>query len=177
MCVHTPKDLFKFWLLFIFYAIPFITGMILGQHWWGLGFWFGLAVIFFGYVEALILCRHCPHYAEDGFLLKCHANAGLPKFPTFNPKPLNRIGKAVWLVYTAVLVFGFLPFFFLGEQWLIFTITLAAAIFFIVVLQLTKCNRCYNLSCPINRVPEDVRTQFFMNYPIFAEAWGVDLDE
>jgi hypothetical protein len=35
-------------------------------------------------------------------------------------------------------------------------------------LQRTQCNRCYNLSCPINRVPDDVKDSFFRHYP----AWG-----
>ncbi|UCC64785.1 MAG: hypothetical protein JSV36_07025 [Anaerolineae bacterium] len=31
---------------------------------------------------------------------------------------------------------------------------------------------CYHLSCPVNRVPEEVRQGFFKNYPGFARAWG-----
>jgi len=30
----------------------------------------------------------------------------------------------------------------------------------------------FNLSCPINRVPDDVRESFFRNYPEFGNAWG-----
>ena len=177
MCVHTKTELLKFWALFMVVAIPFFSGMILGKHWLGLGIWCGLAILFFGYIEALILCRHCPHYAEDGFLLQCHANAGLPKIPAFDPRPLSKIEKVSWLIYAAVLVFWFLPFFIIGRQWVLLIITSGAAIGFFAALQLTKCNRCYTLSCPINRVPADVRTQFFENYPIFAEAWGITKDE
>ncbi|MCP4752629.1 MAG: hypothetical protein GY866_17210 [Proteobacteria bacterium] len=36
------------------------------------------------------------------------------------------------------------------------------------------CNRCFNLSCPVNRVPEEVKESFFKNYPAFAEAWNRD---
>ena len=177
ICVHTKKDLLKFWGLFMIVAIPFFTGMILGKHWLGLGVWAGLAILFFGYVEALILCRHCPHYAEDGFLLKCHANAGLPKIPAFDPRPLNKVEKTVWLVYAAVIIFWFVPFFIIGQQWVLLAVTSGAGIAFFTGLQLTKCNRCYNLSCPINRVPADVRAKFFDNYPIFAEAWGIKSNE
>jgi hypothetical protein len=83
--------------------IPFFAGMIIGQFWVGLAVWIGLAVLFFGYVEALVLCRHCPHYAEEGFLLKCHANSGLPKIPRFDPRPLSRWEQAIWIGYVAVL--------------------------------------------------------------------------
>jgi len=177
ICVHTKTDLLKFWALFMIVAIPFLTGMIIGKHWVGLGIWIGLAVLFFGYVEALILCRHCPHYAEDGFLLQCHANAGLPKIPPFDPKPLSKLEKIAWLIYAAALVLWFLPFFIAGGQWLLLIITCGAVIIFVWGLQHTKCSRCYNLSCPINRVPADVRTKFFENSPTFAEAWGIETDE
>jgi hypothetical protein len=71
-----------FAVLSIGWLIPFIAGMVIGGFWIALGVWLLLAAIFFIYVEALILCRHCPHYAEEGFTLKCHANWGLPKIPT-----------------------------------------------------------------------------------------------
>jgi hypothetical protein len=35
------------------------------------------------------------------------------------------------------------------------------------------CTRCYNLSCPLNRVPENVRKVFFQNFPEFTEAWNL----
>jgi hypothetical protein len=81
------------------------------------------------------------------------------------------------LICAAFLVFWFVPFFIVGQQWALLVITSGGAITFFAGLQLTKCNRCYNLSCPINRVPADVRTEFFKNYPIFAEAWGINTDE
>jgi hypothetical protein len=89
LCVHTPADLIDFVVLAVAWGIPFFAGMIAGRFWVELAVWIGLAVLFFGYVEALVLCRHCPHYAEEGFLLRCHANSGLPKIPGFDPRPLN----------------------------------------------------------------------------------------
>ena len=177
ICVHSRKELAAFWALFMIFAIPFFTGMILGKHWIGLGIWVGLAIIFFGYVETSILCRHCPHYAEESFLLQCHANAGLPKIPAFDPKPMNKIEKTTWLIYVAVLFFWFVPFFTFGGQWLLLAISFSTTLIFIWRLQRTKCNRCYNLSCPVNRVPADVRKIFFENYPDFAEAWETKSDE
>jgi len=109
LCLHTPKDLIDFYVLFMGWAFPFFAGMIMGKFWTGLAVWLGLAIVFFGYVEALILCRHCPHYAEKGFLLRCHANWGLPKIPKISRRPLNRLEKVVWLIYVAVLFLYYIP--------------------------------------------------------------------
>lgn len=171
LCIHTSKDLVDFLVLFVSYAIPFLAGMIVGRFWTGLAVWFALAVVFFGYVEALVLCRHCPHYAEEGFLLKCHANSGLPKLPRFDPRPLNKTEKVIWLAYVAVFILWYIPFFVVSQQWLLLGLTTWALIAGGWTLQRTKCTRCYNLSCPVNRVPEDVRLVFFEHYLEFAQAW------
>ena len=172
LCIHTPKDLIDFYVLFMGWIIPFLAGMIIGKFWIGLIVWAGLAVLFFGYVEALVLCRHCPHYAEKGGWLRCHANWGLPKIPRFNPTPLNFWEKSIWLFYVAVLFLYYIPFFVISRQWLILLLTTTALFTAIWTLQRTQCNRCYNLSCPFNRVPDDVKKIFFRNYPIFSDAWG-----
>jgi hypothetical protein len=175
LCIHTPRDLMDFAILFIAYAIPFMAGMIIGKFWIGLAVWFALAVLFFGYVEALVLCRHCPHYAEKGFLLRCHANSGLPKIPKFSARPVNAVEAVVWLVYVAVLFLYFIPFFVVGHEWLLLGLTTWALVVASWTVQRTQCTRCYHLSCPVNRVPEDVRRGFFKNYPEFAKAWRRDV--
>jgi hypothetical protein len=116
------------------------------------------------------LCRHCPHYYERGFLLKCHANWGLPKIPKFNPRPMSRIERVVWLIYGAVLLLYYVPFFVISEQWLLLGITSWALIAVSWTMQRTQCTRCYHLSCPANRVPKDVRECFFKNYPAFSRS-------
>ncbi len=171
LCVHTPRDLLDFFVLVVAWAIPFFAGMAIGKHWVALGVWFALAVLFFTYVEALVLCRHCPHYAEEGSTLRCHANWGLPKIPRFDPRPLSRIERVVWIAYGAVLFLYHVPFFIIGGQWLLLGITTWMVIAAAWTVWWTKCMRCYNLSCPANRVPEDVRRVFFRLYPDFDEAW------
>jgi len=177
LCIHTPADLLDFIVLVIPPVIPFLAGMVIGRFWIGLAVWSGLVIAFFGYFEALVLCRHCPHYAEEGFLLKCHANSGLPKIPKFDPRPLNRVEQIAWLAWVAVLFLYFIPFFVISQQWLLLVITAAGMASAAWTLQRTQCNRCYHLSCPINRVPEEVREGFFRNYPEFAEAWGREESE
>jgi hypothetical protein len=152
-------------MLFLVWAIPFFVGMIIGRAWIGLGVWGGLALLFFGYVEQLLLCRHCPHYAEPGFFLRCHANWGLPKIPRFSPRPMSRLEGAIWLLYGALLFLYYVPFFVISQQWLLLGITTAALIVAVWTVRRTRCTRCYHLSCPANRLPEDVRAVFLKNYP------------
>jgi len=172
LCIHTPKDLIDFYVLFMGWVIPFLAGMVIGKFWIGLAVWIGLSVLFFGYIEALVLCRHCPHYAEKGFFLRCHANWGLPKIPKFSPRPLNFWEKAVWLFYVGVLFLYYIPFFIISQQWLLLLLTTTALVVASWTLQRTQCSRCYNLSCPVNNVPDDVKKAFFRHYPDFAKAWG-----
>ena len=89
LCLHSRKDLADFGLLAGPPLISFFIGMVKGRHFKGLAWWFALATAFFGYVEALILCRHCPAYLEEHSTLRCHANWGLPKFPHFDPRPVS----------------------------------------------------------------------------------------
>ncbi len=169
LCVHTPRDVVGFVVLFVIWAIPFFAGMVIGRFWIGLGVWGGLALLFFGYVEQLLLCRHCPHYAELGFFLRCHANWGLPKIPSFNPRPMSRVEGATWLLYGAVLFFYCVPFFVISHQWLLLGITTLALVVAVWLVRRTRCPRCYHLSCPANRLPEDVRAVFLKNYPGFSQ--------
>jgi hypothetical protein len=103
-------------------------------------------------------------------ILRCHANYGLPKIPRFSARPLSRVEKFVFLGYVAVLGLFYVPFFFLTQQWLLLVITTWAMLTWAWTLVRTQCARCYHVSCPLNRVPADVREEFFHNYPLFAEA-------
>jgi hypothetical protein len=172
LCVHTRSDLIDFGVLFIGWLIPFLAGMIIGRFWVALSVWIGLAVIFFGYIEALILCRHCPHYAEEGSTLSCHANWGLPKIPKIDPTPMSRAEGWIWIVYVLVLFLYYIPFFIVSSQWLLLGITTWTGFAWAWTVLRTQCVRCYNLSCPVNRVPDEVREVFFKNYPDYAASWS-----
>ena len=80
----------------------------------------------------------------------------------------------IWIGYVAVLFLYYIPFFILSEQWLLLVLTTWATLTAAWTIWRTQCNRCYNLSCPVNRVPEEVREEFFKNYPTYARAWGRD---
>jgi hypothetical protein len=170
LCVHTTLDLMDFIVPFLAYLIPFAAGMIIGRFWIGMGVWLALAAVFFLFVEQLILCRHCPHYAEDGPMLRCHANWGLPKLPKRSTAPMSRGQQIVWVAYVLVLFLYFIPFFVVSGQWLLLFITGMAAFSWGWVVVRTQCVRCYNLSCPANRVPDEVRRVFFENYPEYKKG-------
>jgi hypothetical protein len=171
VCVADIKDIIDFGVLAVGYFIPVVAGMILGQFWTGLLFWIVLWVFFLGYFEARVLCRHCPHYGEPGFFLRCHANYGLPKIPLFDPGPASRYEQAAWLIYTSVLVLWYIPFFILSGQWLLLLIASWGLFAAVWTVMRTQCTRCYNLSCPANRIPDDVKEKFFEKYPVIAKAW------
>lgn len=171
LCVADWKDIMDFGVLVMVYFIPVVAGMIIGQFWTGLLVWIVLGLFYFGYFEARVLCRHCPHYGEPGFFLRCHANYGLPKIPRFDSKPMSKYEQAAWLIYTGVLILWFVPFFVMSGQWLLLLIASWGLFAAVWTINRTQCTRCYNLSCPVNRVPDDVREKFFEKYPIIAEAW------
>ncbi|MBU2551715.1 MAG: hypothetical protein KKB20_25105 [Proteobacteria bacterium] len=168
LCRAGPADLLDFGVLFVGWAIPFFYGLVHGGHWIGLVIWIVLAASFFLYGEAFLLCRHCPHYAEEGRSLTCHANYGLPKLPRLDPRPMNRFEQALWLGWVAVLFLYFIPFFIAGRQWLLLVLNSWALLTWAWTLQRTQCVRCYHLSCPVNRVPRDDRALFYENYPDYA---------
>ena len=165
ICYADTADLVDFGILFINWFIPFMAGIIVGRFWWGLFGWLLLCVIFFGYVEAFLLCRHCPAYAEKGKTLRCHANWGLPKFPKIDKRPMNLWEKIVWIVYVFVLFLYPLPFFFSKGLWLMGLWSLWTFFMAAWIISRTQCTRCFMLSCPLNRTTEELKESFYDNFP------------
>ena len=174
LCMAGPREVVDFGVLFVNWFIPFLGGMIIGRLWIGLALWFVLAVLFCGYIEALLFCRHCPAYAEKGFTLRCHANWGMPKIPRFDPRPVSRFEGLLVIAYAAALLLYYVPVFILSQQWLLLTWCTWALVIWVWIVQRTQCTRCYHLSCPGNRVPEEVRQGFFRNFSEFAKTWEQD---
>ena len=46
LCVHKPKNLIDFYVLFMGWAIPFFSGMIIGKFWAGIMVWVAFDVNF-----------------------------------------------------------------------------------------------------------------------------------
>lgn len=189
-CKWDRKHLIRFYNSSLPFFIPVAIGMILTIIW--TGDWTGIIiygafwVLFFGFFEIFVLCRHCPYYSEEGRILHCLANHGLPKIWKYNPGPMNRWEKAGLLI-------GFV--FFLGIPITTFlwgTLTLYEAdtgLFLVVILGgvtfltfggalvfgknlVTQiCPQCVNFSCPLNRVPKQVRDTYLKRNPMMKQAW------
>lgn len=166
LCLHALADLADFGVLAVSWLITFLAGMIGGGHWLALAIWGGLAVLFFSYVEALVLCRHCPHYAKPGAILRCHANWGLLKIPPLDSRPLNRLERAIWILYGAILFLYYVPFCLLPPAAALGLHHLGAVAWVWTVWR-TQCVRCYHLSCPANHVLGWVRQISLPYYPDF----------
>ena len=180
MCRFDTRDMAGFFLGFVPIGIAMVAGMILGGYgWWLLG-WLVIWILFFFVVEGRVLCSHCPYWAEEGWVLHCHANYGVIKFWRFRPGPMSRLEKILFGAGAAV--FGLYPvvFMILGGQWLLLAITLAATASAALNVQRTACVRCINFSCPANAVPKSLVDAYLRRNPVMREAWeasGYRLDE
>jgi hypothetical protein len=146
-------------------------GMILSGYGWYLLGWVGVAVIFFGFWEIRILCRHCPYYAEQGVTLHCIANYGCPKIWTYHPEPMSTSEK-IQLVIGLIMLCGYpFPFAILGGQILLVLLTAWGLIMFFWTLQKYTCSHCVNFSCLLNRVSEEVIDAYLQRNPVMRKAW------
>ena len=170
-CHFSPKD----WIHFLFIAFPpFLLGGagIYYMNGWLLIPWIIFVVAFFGFIEIRVMCSHCPHYAESLTSLKCWANYGSPKLLKYRPGPMTIIEKTIFFGGFAI-VWGYpLPFLILGKQLLMLVVYSMTTIGFFLTLINFMCSQCMNFACPLNRVDEKVRGQFFAKNPIVAKAWG-----
>ena len=171
MCRFETGDLASFFVNFLPFGIAVVAGMILaGYGWWLLG-WLVIWILFFFVLEGRVLCSHCPFWAEEGWVLHCHANYGVIKLWQFRPGPMSRLEK--WVFGAGAAVFGFYPivFLILGGQWLLLIIALSAMASSLVNLRRNACVRCINFSCPANAVPKSLVDAYLGRNPIMREAW------
>lgn len=175
-CHFTLKDLTHFLLI----AFPtFLLGGAGIYHidGWLLVPWLVIIVGYFGFVEIRVLCSHCPHYAEEGSSLKCWANYGSPKLWKYRPGPMTGGERFIFLAGFA-LVWGYpLVFLVYGMQWFLLLVYLITVAGFFMTLKTFLCTQCINFACPLNRVSDEVRKEFFARNPRIAKAWGVDLEQ
>jgi hypothetical protein len=165
----------KDWIHFLLIAFPpFLLGGVGISHanGWLLMPWIIFVVAFFGFIEIRVMCSHCPHYAESGTSLKCWANYGSPKLWKYRPGPMTLTEKTIFFGGFAI-VWGYpLPFLILSKQlFLLVVYSMTTSGFFMTLINF-MCSKCMNFACPLNRVDEKIRSQFFNRNPSVAEAWG-----
>jgi hypothetical protein len=79
MCRYDARYSTHFFMIILPFFVTAIGGDIsIGYGWWLLG-WLAYMLFFFFVWKARVLCSHCPYWAEDGRVLRCHANYGVIK--------------------------------------------------------------------------------------------------
>ena len=71
---------------------------IVQSAWWLPAAYILFFPLFLGIAETRFLCCHCPYYAQQGRVLHCLANHGLPKLWRYRPEPLNPTEKRLMLL-------------------------------------------------------------------------------
>jgi hypothetical protein len=152
---------------------PFLIGMIAVARtsWLGLGVYTLLFLGFFGLLEIRVMCSHCPHYAESGSTLQCWANYGMPRLWKYRPGPMTRWETILFFTGFAVLLLVPLAFMLVSSQWLLLALILITGVSSAATLLRSFCSRCFNFACPLNRVPQPIRNEFFARNPDVARAW------
>jgi hypothetical protein len=114
---------------------------------WSLGYVLGLAA-FLVVIVPLFICRHCPHWAADGWYLTCGAHWGVPKIYTAVGQPLNA-GQRLCVHLGFVAIFG-TPVILLeihGERALALCSGVLALAWY-GLLRAAWCPTCANYRCP-----------------------------
>lgn len=174
-CHFEGRHVLRFMLIILPLFVVNAIGLVRQRAWGHLVGWFAGLFFFLQVPENLILCSHCPYYAEGGrATLLCHANAGLLKLWPFNPKPMSTLEQAGFLggvgaIFTYPIIINAQR----GE-WLPAAGGAVAAGGWIWAMRRFVCKECPNFSCPLNTVPKEVQLAYLRRNPIFAEAWGVE---
>jgi hypothetical protein len=171
MCRYEARDTTHFFMIILPFFVTAIGGMIVsGYGWWLIG-WMAYMLFFFFVWEARVLCSHCPYWAAEGRVLRCHANYGVIKIWRYRPQPMSRSEQVQFLAGVVVFILYPLIFLLAGEEYLLAAIGLASAASFGYLLRRNICSRCVNFSCPLNNVPKEVANAFLRRNPMMRQAW------
>jgi hypothetical protein len=173
-------DCVNFFMIILPYGVTAIAGTIRAGYGWYLILWLAYSLFFFFVWEARVLCRHCPYWAEERTILRCHANIGVIKIWRHQPGPMSKAEKAQFVLGALLWISFPFPFLLMGQEYLLTLIGVSAAISGAFLLRKNVCARCINFSCPMNGVPkQNVDTYLRRNPPMRAawEARGYRLEE
>jgi hypothetical protein len=180
MCHFEGRDMLTFFMNVLPFCVVAIAGNIAAGYGWYLFGWLGYSLLFFSVWEGLVLCRHCPMWAEESRVLHCHANGGMIKLWKYRPGPMSKSEQVQFLVAVTLWI-GF-PFIFLllGGAYLLAGIGLATVISGVYGVRKTACSRCVNFSCPGNTVPKPVVDAYLRRNAFIRATWeasGYSLDD
>ena len=171
-CHFRSSNMVLFFIGFVVFGVPAILGIILSGFGLLVIVWIIFMIFFLQIWENRILCSHCPYYAEEGRILRCHANYGLFKLWKYNPHPMSRFEQFQFLIGVGIFVGFPIPWMILGNQFVLMTLSVIGAVIFILILITKLCIRCVNFSCPLNRVPKETRNRFLTRNPAMQKAWN-----
>jgi hypothetical protein len=171
MCRLDRRDMANFFMIILPFGVTAIAGTIHAGYGWYLLLWLAYSLFFFFIWEARVLCRHCPYWAGDGAILRCHANYGVIKIWKYQSGPMSKLEK-VQFVIGALLWVGFpFPFLLLGQEYLLVLIGISAAVSGAFILRRNVCTRCINFSCPMNAVPKQLVSTYLRRNPDIRAVW------
>jgi hypothetical protein len=171
MCRYEPGETMHFFMLALPFFVITIAGVIQsGYGWWLIG-WLVYALFFFFVWEGFVLCSHCPFWAREEHMLRCHANYGVFKLWKYRPGPMSRSEQNQFILGAIALLVYPLIFLFLGRQFLFAAIAIVSAVSAGYLLRRNVCSRCVNFSCPMNAVPKLLVNTYLKKNPAIRQAW------
>jgi hypothetical protein len=171
MCRFDSRDMAHFFVIVLPFGVTAIAGIIQAGYGRYLWLWLAYSLFFFFVWEARVLCRHCPYWADQSRVLRCHANYGVIKIWKYQPGPMSMAEKIQFLIGALLwLAFPF-PVLLLGREYILALIGVSAAISGIFILRRNVCSRCINFSCPMNSVPKQLVDIYLGRNPEIQAAW------
>lgn len=150
---------------------PAVAGMLRAGRVKPILFYAAVGAFFLAVWEKRLLCSHCPYYAQEGKRLRCYSHYGYLKVGRYRPAPMSRAERTGWLAFLAFLAGFPIPFLTLGRQFPLLFLSSLGIVLSALVMVGRNCPKCVNFSCPLNRVPDDVREEFFNRNETMRKAW------
>ncbi len=171
MCHFDVRDSVNFFMVILPAMVTAVIGIIQAGYAWHLPVWVAYWVFFFFVWEARVLCSHCPMWAEEGRVLRCHANYGVIKLWKYRPGPMSRAEQAQFIAGGLIGIGYALLLMALGGQWSWGVALVAALVSGTYNLRKISCSRCIHFSCPGNAVPKPVVDAYLRRNPVIRAAW------
>jgi len=122
--------------------------------------WLGVYVVVCLICVALIYrhyCSHCPHYTREGKTTQCVFFWGVPKFFQRRPGSLGFLDKSIAFAAPAVVII--FPLYWLFQQPGLLVIYILSLLVFFATIRRNECRRCIFFDCPVNKVPDELKSQ------------------
>jgi hypothetical protein len=147
----------------LFFIVPIVTacvGILRHSAVWTI-IYILLTVVTFTVAVYRFFCTHCPHYIQAEGKVNCLFLRRVPKLFKERPGPYGFLEKFV--VVMSLLIWVIFPLFWLYTSVGLLVIYAVSFAVLLATIRRYECGRCIHFDCPVNRVEEDVRTQFMQD--------------